>query len=130
MICNICRYEPCSCKTELPEIIKCSDGRYYSNKNLMNRDTDEDQSIKQTVGKIPMGNLLDFKHALEQVSKVRAFGNNKYPNKHSYKEIPSPLLIDATFRHLWNSGLDDESGVHHIYHAIVNLLMIAEKDRL
>ena len=37
MICNICRYEPCLCKTELPEIIKCSDGRYYSNKNLHTR---------------------------------------------------------------------------------------------
>jgi hypothetical protein len=51
MGCNICRCEPCSCKTELPEIIKCSDGRHYSNKFLMNRDTDKDQNIKQTIGK-------------------------------------------------------------------------------
>ena len=88
------------------------------------------QDIKQTEGKVPLGNLLDFKHALQQVSKVREFGNKKYPDKHSYKEIPTPLLLDACMRHLFNEGLDEESGVHHIYHAIVNLLMIAEKDNL
>ena len=111
-VCGICGYPDNVCKCN-------ADADYGFN-----------QEIKQTIGKVPLGNLLDFKHALEQVSKVRAFGNNKYPNKHSYKEIPTPLLMDATFRHLFNDGLDDESGVHHIYHAVVNLLMIAEKDRL
>ena len=111
-VCGICGYPDNVCKCD-------ADTDYGFN-----------QEIKQTIGKTPMGNLLDFSHALEQVSKVRAFGGSKYPDKHSYKEIPTPLLIDATFRHLFNDGLDDESGLHHIYHAIVDLLMIAEKDKL
>ena len=92
-----------------------------------------DQLIKQTEGKIPLGNLLDFKNGLRQVSKVREFGNNKYPNKHSYKDIPEHLLIDATIRHLFadcDEDIDKESKESHLAHAVVNLLMILEQRQI
>ena len=111
-VCGICGYPDNVCK--------CSTDTDYG----------FNQEIKQTIGKVPMGNLLDFKHALEQVSKVRAFGNKKYPDKESYKEIPTHMLIDATMRHLFSEGNDEETGVSHYASAIMNLLMIIEKDKL
>lgn len=112
MVCGTCKYEinVCKCREDMDYGIS--------------------QDIKQTEGKVPLGNLLDFKHALQQVSKVREFGNKKYPDNHSYKEIPTPLLLDACMRHLFNEGNDEETGVSHYASAIVNLLMIIEKDKL
>ena len=92
-----------------------------------------DQSIKQTEGKIPLGNLLDFRSALEQVSKVREYGNSKYPDKYSYIDVPEHLLLDATIRHLFadcDEEFDIESKQSHIAHAIVNLLMILEQRQI
>lgn len=116
-LCGVCRYPIPLCK--------CVDlGEWMKDNNTVSED------IKQSKGKTPLGNLLHFKHALEQVSKVREFGNKKYPDANSYKSIPTEMLLDATFRHLFKDGKDDESGIDHIYHAVVNLLMIAEKERL
>ena len=129
MGCNICRCEPCSCKTELPEIIKCSDGRHYSNKNLMNRDTDKDQNIKQTIGKVPLGNLIEFSLALEEVSRVREYGKKKYPLAESWRQVPDEDLDSAILRHMFNKNIkDDETGYSHKAHMAVNILFELQKE--
>lgn len=114
-ICSLCMYpkELCKCENTIEET----------------SDTPPEE-VKESNGKIPLGNLLHFTHALNQVSRVREFGNVKYPDVNSYKQIPTEMLIDATLRHLFKDGNDEESGVNHIAHAVVNLLMILEKDKL
>lgn len=94
----------------------------------MNKEITKD--IKDFKGKTPLSNLLDFKKSLKEVSGVREFGNTKYPDKESYKQIPNDLLFDATLRHIFeciDNEFDKESGRHHLAHAVVNLLMIMEK---
>ena len=129
MGCNICRHEPCLCKTELPEIIKCSDGRYYRNKYFMNRDTDKDQNIKQTIGKVPLGNLMEFSLALEEVSRVREYGKKKYPLAESWRQVPDEDLDSAILRHMFNKNIkDDETGYSHKAHMAVNILFELQKE--
>jgi len=88
------------------------------------------QEYKQTIGKVPLSNLLHFRNALEEVSRVREFGNIKYPDPLSYKKVPNGLLTDALIRHLFEAVDEDnaeDSDCDHLAHLIVNALMILEK---
>jgi len=88
-----------------------------------------DQSIKQTIGKVPLENLLMFKNALTEVSKVREFGLVKYPDPTSYKKSPEGSLKGALMRHLFegeDDDLADDSQCFHLAHLICNGLMLLE----
>ena len=88
-----------------------------------------DQSIKQTIGKVPLENLLMFKNALIEVSKVREYGLVKYPDPFSYKKTPEGLLKGALMRHLFegeDDDLADDSECFHLAHLICNGLMLLE----
>lgn len=88
-----------------------------------------DQSIKQTIGKVPLENLLMFKNALIEVSKVREFGLVKYPDPLSYKKSPEGLLKGALMRHLFDDEDEDfasDSDCYHLAHLLANGLMLLE----
>ncbi len=89
-----------------------------------------DEKIKQHKGKAPLSNLLHFRNALTEVSKVREYGLKKYQDPESYKQVPNALLTDALLRHLFaevDNSKDDESGCEHLAHLICNALMVLEK---
>ena len=99
---------------DLPEIIKC-DGI--------------DQKIKQTLGKPPLGNLLEFNLALEEVVRVREYGKKKYPEAESWRQVPDNELDNAILRHMFNPNKkDDETGYSHTAHMIQNLLFKLQKE--
>jgi hypothetical protein len=88
-----------------------------------------DQNIKQTIGKVPLENLLMFKNALMEVSKVREYGLVKYPDPLSYKKSPEGLLKGALMRHLFDNEDEEraeDSDCYHLAHLICNGLMMLE----
>ena len=100
-------------ETDLDIVIKC-DGK--------------DQKIKQTLGKPPLGHLLEFNLALEEVCRVREFGKQKY-DPVTWRQVPDNELDNAILRHMFNpSKKDDESGYSHTAHMIQNLLFKLQKE--
>ena len=71
------------------------------------------------------------------ISHVLTYGTYKYAARNWEKGIPFMTSYAAAMRHLltWASGtdLDEESGLHHLKHALCNLGMIItqiERERL
>ena len=104
----------------------------YNNSSLMKRDELKpvvDQKIKQTVGKPPLGNLLEFNLALEEVVRVREYGKRKYPDATSWRQVPEEELDNALLRHIFNPNKKDaETGYSHTAHTIMNLLFKLQKE--
>lgn len=116
-LCSLCRYpkQLCKCEVDL--------GEWMSDNNTVSQD------IKQTEGKAPLGNLLEFNLALEEVVRVREYGKSKYPNTKSWREVPENELDNAILRHMFNPNrLDDETELHHTAHMIVNLLFKLQQE--
>ena len=100
-------------ETDLDIVIKC-DGK--------------DQKIKQTLGKPPLGHLLEFNLALEEVCRVREFGKQKY-DPVTWRQVPNDDLDSAILRHIFNGDTKDaETGLSHKAHAIQNLLFELQKE--
>lgn len=78
---------------------------------------------KNMVGLVIQG----FRRALLGVSKVGTFGARKY-TKNGWKEVPDGYdrYQDALYRHLLVDGVDEQSGLPHLYHAAWNLLAMIE----
>ena len=74
--------------------------------------------IKFDVGKPPLG-LLPWE-SLVEVSKVLAFGKQKYGAHNWRGGMEWSRLYDAALRHLSafirNEDIDQESGLHHLAH--------------
>jgi hypothetical protein len=78
-------------------------------------------------GKLPMH--LIPPEALESLAEVLRYGASKYDDRNWERGFP---MMEACYaccqRHLlaWSKGidLDDESGLHHIDHALTNLAML------
>lgn len=78
---------------------------------------------KNMVGLVMQG----FRRALLGVSRVGTFGAKKY-TKNGWKEVPDGYdrYQDALYRHLLAEGVDEQSGLPHLYHAAWNLLAMIE----
>ncbi len=92
------------------------------------------QSAKADAGKAPLTLVpLDI---LFDISRVREYGNKKYGDPDNWKTVEVERYRDAFFRH-WCAylqdpyGLDEESGLPHLWHCECNLAFIAalEKDK-
>ena len=129
-ICTNCEYSTNVCKCEYKEMHEIADGLCDICKypfRLCKCDPDMDygisQDIKQTHGKAPLGNLLEFTLALEEVVRVREYGKKKYPNAESWRQVPIEEIDHAVMRHMFNTNIKDaESEFSHAAHIIVNLL--------
>ena len=71
-------------------------------------------------------------HAFEEVVKVLTHGAAKYDDE-GWRKVPEykRRYYAAMMRHMeiWRMGHDiDESGYHHIAHAIASLLFILERE--
>ena len=71
--------------------------------------------------------------SLFAVAEVLTFGASKYGEHNWRKGIAWSRLYAAAQRHMmkWNAGEthDDESGMNHLAHACVNLLMLLSYDK-
>ena len=66
--------------------------------------------------------------AIEGTARALGYGEGKYGTHNFRNGIQYTRLTDATSRHvnafIKNIDLDDESGLHHIDHALANLAML------
>ena len=67
--------------------------------------------------------LVDLS-TVEQMAMVLTYGSKKY-SRHNYDKVEPHRYLAALMRHitLWQDGnqLDDETGLHHLAHAMTNL---------
>jgi len=82
-------------------------------------------------GKLEYGLLPPF--ALEETVKVLTFGAQKY-ERDNWQKVPDSKrrYFDALQRHLWawkkGEQNDQESGIHHLAHAMCCLMFLYEHD--
>jgi len=71
--------------------------------------------------------------ALEETVKVLTFGAKKY-ERDNWKQVPDSKrrYFDALQRHIWawkkGEQMDEESGLHHLAHAMCCLMFLYEHD--
>lgn len=86
----------------------------------------ESGGVKFDDGKLRMD--LITPEMLESMAEVLTMGSKKYGDRNWEQGIDPDRLYAACMRHLntWRKGtdLDDESGLHHVKHAMVNLGML------
>lgn len=92
-----------------------------------------DQKLKADAGKprlslVPMQILWD-------VAAVREWATaNKYPDPESWKKVEVSRYREALLRHVLRyidnpDGVDDESGLPHLYHVATNVAFLAELEK-
>lgn len=68
--------------------------------------------------------------ALEGIAEIFTYGSNKYDEFNWYKSMKPMRYYAAAMRHIMSlqkgSKIDPESGLRHIDHAIVSLIMYRE----
>lgn len=95
-----------------------------------NTPKNNNSGVKYDAGK-EMMSLLPAEAMLE-LGKVMTYGAKKYEKENWRKGISYQRLMDAAQRHLLKfqsnqyPDTDDESNLHHIAHAAVNLIMLLQ----
>lgn len=83
-------------------------------------------AVKHDQGKLRMD--LITPEMITALAEVLTFGSNKYGDRNWESGIKLDRLYAACMRHLttWRAGtdMDDESGLHHVKHALTNLAML------
>jgi hypothetical protein len=80
---------------------------------------------KHDDNKVMASLLKDFAPALTEVMKVGTFGAKKY-TRGNWLLVDNAIerYNDAMWRHLLSDGIDEESGLDHLYHAAWNILAV------
>lgn len=95
------------------------------------------QEAKADAGKLPLTQVP--RQIIWDIATVRVYGNHKYPKggPDNWKQVEVERYRDAAFRHFLAYlddpyGVDDESGLPHLYHCVTNFAFICEleKDKL
>lgn len=91
--------------------------------------TGKSQEAKADAGKAPLS-MVPLQ-LLEDISWVRKYGNLKYGDPENWKLVDPKRYVDAAFRHLVAYirdpyGLDEESGLPHLWHLECNIAFLAE----
>lgn len=90
-----------------------------------------DQTAKADKGK-PRLSLVPTR-AVEGIARIREYGCNKYPvgGEDNWKDVEPQRYIDALLRHAFAfkddpCGVDEESGLPHLWHLGCNYAFLAE----
>lgn len=97
--------------------------------NIVSLEVMPNQAIKQDAGKY-MPSLVPVQ-AIKDIAEVRAYGNAKYSDTDSWKQVEPGRYIDALLRHalaMANNprSIDDESGIEHYKHVAANAAFLCE----
>ena len=92
----------------------------------------KNQTIKADAGK-PRLSLVPVE-IIRCIARVREFGNNKYSDSNSWKQVEPERYRDALFRHLIAyidnpSSKDEESGLPHLWHLACNVAFLCEMEK-
>lgn len=92
---------------------------------------EEDQTIKADGGKLRL-TLVPMK-IIERIAAVRMYGVKKYPDEQGWRKVSSRRYRDALLRHTlsyiaYPDGVDEESGLPHLWHIACNVAFLCEKE--
>ena len=88
-----------------------------------------DQTIKADAGK-PQLTLVP-REIIFDIARVREFGNMKYKDPNSWRNVEKERYRDAAFRHFMKyldepNGVDEESGLPHLWHLACNIAFLCD----
>lgn len=91
-----------------------------------------DQSTKADAGKLDL--TLVPRQIIWDIAEVREYGNKKYGNPDSWKQVEPERYRAAAFRHFLAyldnpNGKDEESGLLHLSHLACNIAFLCELER-
>ena len=91
-----------------------------------------DQTIKADLGK-PRVTLVPLE-IIKDIARIREYGLAKYGDAESWKSVEVERYRDALFRHLISyienpTGIDDESGMPHLWHVACNVAFLCELEK-
>lgn len=86
-----------------------------------------DQTAKADAGK-PRISLVPMR-ILWAIAEVREYGTNKYKDPDNWKRVEPERYREALLRHILRyiddpDGVDDESGLPHLWHAATNIAFL------
>ncbi|NLZ73775.1 MAG: hypothetical protein GX905_08185 [Bacteroidales bacterium] len=86
------------------------------------------QALRYNSGKTRYGLIPDY--ALNELAKVFTFGAEKYSDDNWRKGLPFSNCLDSLERHIKKfrigQDIDEESGLHHLAHAMANCAFLME----
>lgn len=90
---------------------------------------DKDQNAKADAGK-PEVRFVPSQ-IVRDIAYIRSYGNAKYGDPDSWKNVETERYIDALYRHVLSFiedpyGLDEESGMPHLWHISCNCAFLCE----
>lgn len=93
-----------------------------------------DQKAKADAGK-PRVSLVPSE-IIYNIARIREYGNKKYPEggKDNWKRVEVERYRDAAYRHILAyiddpHGVDDESGLPHLWHLACNIAFLCELEK-
>ena len=91
-----------------------------------------DQTINADLGK-PRVPLVPLE-IIKDIARIREYGLAKYGDAESWKSVEVERYRDALFRHLISyienpTGIDDESGMPHLWHVACNVAFLCELEK-
>lgn len=118
-ICNECLYE-----ADKPNYLAAKEN--ISSEDLGN------QTAKADAGKLQL--TLVPRQMIRDVARIRMYGNAKYGDPENWRTVEVQRYRDAAFRHLLAylddpHGVDEESGLPHLWHLECNLAFLAEMEK-
>ena len=92
-----------------------------------------DQSVKADAGK-PRLSLVP-RAIIWDIAAIREYGNKKYHDPENWRQVEAQRYRDAAYRHFLRylddpEGMDEESGLPHLWHLVCNLAFICELEQL
>lgn len=93
----------------------------------MNQDAKAD-SGKEKLTLVP-------RRIIHDIAAVRMFGTAKYHDPENWRQVEAERYRDAAFRHWLKylddpSGVDEESGLPHLWHLACNIAFLCEMEDL
>ena len=90
-----------------------------------------DQTAKADAGKLPL--TMVPRGIIRAIAAVRQYGNEKYGDPENWRTVEPQRYRDAAFRHFLAylddpAGVDDESGLPHLWHLACNIAFLVEMD--
>lgn len=91
-----------------------------------------DQTAKADAGKLQL--TLVPTEIIRDIARVRMYGNKKYHDPDNWKTVEPERYREALYRHLLAYvddpyGVDEESGLPHLWHAACNMAFLCEMEK-
>jgi hypothetical protein len=89
------------------------------------------QEAKADAGKLRL--TLVPRQIIRDIAVIRMYGTDKYKDPENWKRVEIERYRDAAFRHFLAylddpSGVDEESGLPHLWHCACNIAFLCEME--